>query len=86
MLPRHRQTNALLQTQSASGNSPRSYCEGEGVALGVDVDELADAAGVAGEAEDVVEAAVEGAESFFSSVLVVLVSVPVPDGGLSLSE
>jgi len=44
---------------------------------------LADVAGVAGEAEDVAGADVEGADSFFSSVFVL---VSPPDGGLSLSE
>jgi hypothetical protein len=52
----------------------------------VDVDEPLDAAGVAAGVEVVVGAAAEGADSFFSSVFVVLVSPAAPEGGLSLSE
>ena len=63
------------------------YCEEEGVVvLGVDVDEPADAAGVEEGADDVVDAAAAGAGSFFSSVFAAPVSLPAPDGGLSLSE
>ncbi|MDF0666905.1 MAG: hypothetical protein P0119_12640 [Nitrospira sp.] len=54
--------------------------------MDVDDDEPADAAGVAAGAEDVVGAGAEGADSFFSSVFVVPVSLPEIDGGLSLSE
>lgn len=50
-------------------------------------DEPADAAGVEAGAEDVAVAGAEGADSFFSSVFVVPVSLPeIEDGGLSLSE
>jgi len=63
------------------------YCEEEGVVVpDVDVDEPADAAGVEEGADDVVDAAAAGAGSFFSSVFAAPVSLPAPDGGLSLSE
>jgi hypothetical protein len=54
----------------------------------VDVDELAGAAGVAGEAaEDAgVDAGAAGADSFFSPGFVVPGSLLALDGGLSLSE
>lgn len=63
------------------------YDEEEDVGVEVLVEEpLDDAAGVAG-AGDVAAGAAAGAEdSFFSSVFGLPVSLPVPDGGLSLSE
>lgn len=68
-----------------SDNQPGIYEEEGVVVFDEDVDELADAAGVAAGAEDVEVVGAEGADSFFSSVLAPA-SPPALDGGLSLSE